>query len=152
MAAGRSGPGPEEGPTERLPREHTLRRSADYLRCYRRGRRLRGALARVHYAPNELAHPRLGITASRKVGKAVVRNRLKRRVRELYRRWPSRGELPPVDLVVHLEPAAAAGSRREFSRELDELLRGVVRGEGSAGRGRGVGGRRRRRGSGGGGA
>ncbi|MFP3941289.1 MAG: ribonuclease P protein component [Acidobacteriota bacterium] len=149
MAAGRAGPEPGEGVGERLPREHTLRRSADYLRCYRRGRRLRGALARVHYAPNQLAHPRLGITASRKVGKAVVRNRLKRRVRELYRRWPERSALPPVDLVVHLEPAAAAGSGRELSRELEELLRRVSRGEGS--RGRGVRRRKRRRGKGDGG-
>ena len=142
MAAGRAGPEPGEGVGERLPREHTLRRSADYLRCYRRGRRLRAGLARVHYAPNELTHPRLGITASRKVGKAVVRNRLKRRVRELYRRWPERRDLPPVDLVVHLEPAAAAGSRRELSRELEELFRRVARGEGSGRRD----GRRRSRG------
>lgn len=140
MAAGGAGPEPDGGVGERLPREHTLRRSADYLRCYRRGRRLRGALARVHYAPNQLTHPRLGITASRKVGKAVVRNRLKRRIRELYRRWPERRDLPPVDLVVHLEPAASGGSRGELSRELEGLLRGVVRGEGSPGRG----GRRRR--------
>lgn len=133
--AGRPGPGAQGGPGERLPREHTLRRSADYLRCYRRGRRLRGALARVHYAPNEVAHPRLGITASRKVGKAVVRNRLKRRIREIYRRWPERSELPAVDLVVHVEPAAAAGSRRELSGELDALLRRVLQGEGSPGHG-----------------
>lgn len=147
--AGRPGPGAHGGPGERLPREHTVRRSADYLRCYRRGRRLRGALARVHYAPNEEAHPRLGITASRKVGKAVVRNRLKRRIREIYRRWPERAELPAVDLVVHVEPAAAAGSRRELSGDLDALLRGVLEGEGSSAHGgRRRGGRRTGRGGG----
>jgi ribonuclease P protein component len=119
--------GPPAGTAERLPREHTLRRSADYLRCYRRGRRLRGSALRLHVAGNELGHPRLGITASRKVGKAVVRNRLKRRVREVYRRWPERGELPAVDLVVHLEPAAAGSSFGELSGELEGLLGRVVR-------------------------
>ena len=109
---------------ERLTREQTLRRSSDYVRCYRRGRRLRGALARLHYARNDLGHPRLGITASRKVGKAVVRNRLKRRVREIFRRWPERQGLPPVDVVVHLLPAAGAADFRSFR---DELLKQLGR-------------------------
>lgn len=119
---------PATGIGERLPREHTLRRSADYLRCYRRGRRVRGDLARLHYAPNELGHPRLGITASRKVGHAVVRNRLKRRVRELYRRWPRRAELPAADLVVHLEPTAREATFGELAAELEGLLARIARG------------------------
>ncbi|HEX6199998.1 MAG TPA: ribonuclease P protein component [Thermoanaerobaculia bacterium] len=127
MAEWQGGLPSRPGTVERLPREHTLRRSADYLRCYRRGRRLRGSALRLHVAGNELGHPRLGVTASRKVGKAVVRNRLKRRVREVYRRWPRRGELPAVDLVVHLEPAAAGSSFGELSGELEGLLGRVAR-------------------------
>jgi ribonuclease P protein component len=118
MAERQAGP----APGERLPREHTLRRSADYLRCYRRGRRLRGSYARLHFAPNEEGHPRLGITASRKVGKAVVRNRLKRRVREVFRRYPGREELPAVDLVVHVEPAAADAAFSALAGELEGML------------------------------
>lgn len=107
---------------EGLSREQRLRRSAEYLRCYRRGRRLRGSLLRLHFAPNPLGHARLGITASRKVGNAVVRNRLKRRIREAFRRWPGRPELPALDVVVHVEPAAAGASFPELAAELADLL------------------------------
>jgi ribonuclease P protein component len=116
---------PQASQGERLRPEERLRRRADYLRCYRTGRRRHGALAILYFAPNELGHPRLGITASRKVGKAVVRQRLKRRVREIYRRWQERPALPPMDLVVHLKPEARGSDFRTFRGELLRLFSGL---------------------------
>jgi ribonuclease P protein component len=89
----------------------------------------------LHYARNSVGGPRLGITASRKVGNAVVRNRLKRRVREIFRRWPGRRNLPAVDVVVHLLPAAAAADFSTLRSELSELL-GRLGGRGNGRRGR----------------
>ena len=103
-----------------------MRRRSDYLRCYREGRRRHGALSILYSAPNELPHPRLGITASRKVGHAVTRVRLKRRIREIYRRWSERSRLPAFDLVVHLKPAAASASFDELRGELYTLLTSVT--------------------------
>ncbi len=45
------------------------------------------------------------MTVSRKVGNAVARNRLRRRIREFARLQPR--DLPPVDLVVHCRRGAA---------------------------------------------
>jgi ribonuclease P protein component len=113
---------PGEIGSQRLPRPETLRKSADFQGCYREGRRRHGALATLYSRPNTLSAPRLGITASRKVGGAVVRNRLKRWVRETYRRGGSRAALPPVDLVVHLKPEAATAPFAAFRSELERLL------------------------------
>jgi len=116
-------PDAERRPTaagERLPAAERLRRRTDYLRCYRTGRRRNGSLAFLYFVPNQLGHPRIGITASRKVGKAVMRHRLKRRIKETYRRWPDRRQLPAMDLVVHLKPEAG---KSDFPGLRTELLR-----------------------------
>ncbi len=65
--------------------------------------------------------PRLGITVSRKVGGAVVRNRVKRRVREIYRRDPDRASLGH-DLIVIARVGAGALTSREISRDLKVAL------------------------------
>jgi ribonuclease P protein component len=91
---------------EGLGPDDRLRRRRDYLRASRAGRRRGGRFATLFYVPNDVGTARLGITASRKVGKSVVRQRLKRRVREIYRRWERRSDLPPLDLVVNLKPPA----------------------------------------------
>jgi ribonuclease P protein component len=113
--------------SERLLRRDRLRERRDYLRCYRNGRRRSQPLLMLYSLPNELGHPRLGITASRKVGPAVVRNRAKRRVRDVFRRYPGRAGLGSVDLVVHLQPAAGAATFGELRTQLCELLAGLPR-------------------------
>ena len=119
-------PSPPRGTGERLPPEERLRKRADYLRCYRTGRRRHGALAILYFVPNQVGHPRLGITASRKVGGAVVRQRLKRRIREIYRRWKDRGNLPALDLVVHLKTEAGGSDFPAMRDDLLRLLEGVL--------------------------
>lgn len=118
---------------EGLPREGRLRRRAEFLRCYREGRRRGGRFATLFYVPNTLARPRLGVTVSRKVGKkAVVRQRLKRRVREIYRRWDQRSQLPALDLVFNLKPDATRADFRELQREMERQMSGLVRPPGRA--------------------
>lgn len=112
---------------ERLRPEDRLRRTQEYRRCYRQGRRRHGKLLSLHHVSNELRRPRFGMTASRRVGGAVVRNRLKRRIREIVRRWPRRQELESRDIVVHLKPEAAEATWAALKEELERLLSGLIR-------------------------
>jgi ribonuclease P protein component len=122
---------PEPRRDERLGGPQRLKRRGDYLRCYRQGGKIHGALASLHFHPNEEHQARLGITASRKVGKAVVRQRVKRRVREIFRRWPERGHLPGLDVVVHLKPPVGGADFKGLKNEVEDLLAVLLRKRGA---------------------
>jgi len=107
-----------------------LRRSVEFQQVIHRGRRVTGAAFVVVCAerrdrPDATAQTRLGITVSRKVGNAVVRNRVKRRIREWFR--AGREPLGPgIDLIV-IGRLAAAGLRFEsFAGELTRLSSAAV--------------------------
>ena len=106
-----------------LPHERLLRRG-DFLQCYRRGRRRHGSLVTLYFlsAEPERGYARFGISVSRKVGGAVVRNRTKRRIRECYRRWSERRRLPAVDLLIHVKPPAAQADFATLQTEVLRLL------------------------------
>ena len=92
-----------------LPRSQRLAQRRDFLRIQQEGQRVTTPHFVLIVAPSSdpLAPPRLGITASRQVGNAVVRARCKRLVREVFRR--DHGWLPPgVDLVVIVRSGAEA--------------------------------------------
>jgi len=68
-------------------------------------------------APNGLDHPRLGLTVGKKVGGSVVRNRVKRRLREAYRL--NRERFPTgYDIVIGAKPSAAQAPYREILADL----------------------------------
>ena len=69
-----------------LRRDERIRRRPEYQRIHRSGVRTHGRYLTFLTLPNDLAVSRLGISASRRLGGAVRRNRAKRLVRELFRR------------------------------------------------------------------
>ncbi|WP_407691031.1 ribonuclease P protein component [Rubrobacter marinus] len=94
----------------------------------------RGRLFSVHALPNGFGEPRLGLSVSKKVGSAVTRNGVRRRLKEIFR--SSRDGLPgDLDLVVSARPAAAEASFQElddeFSRSLSKIQKTRGIGEGA---------------------
>jgi ribonuclease P protein component len=113
---------PATGP---FPREVRIRRSREFREITQVGRRhSSGAFVLLVRPSARCGRSRLGITASRKVGNAVVRNRVKRRVREWFRRG-GQTELPGFDVVVIARTSAAALGGSATFDELSRLAKGV---------------------------
>jgi ribonuclease P protein component len=118
-----------------------LTRRADFLAANSGTRNARAGFVLLT-RPNGGEGIRFGITVTKKIGNAVVRNRMKRRFRELLRAaLPVQG-LPDHD---HVLIGRAGGVERDFHLMADELAKALARAR--EGRGDPAGGRRPRRGS-----
>jgi ribonuclease P protein component len=103
------------------PKAARLRRRREYLTVQRDGRRRHTAHLVVIQRPAPGALSRLGVTASKRIGDAVVRNRLKRVLRAVFR--AHRAVLTPaVDIVIIAKPGA---DRLTYAQATDELLRAL---------------------------
>lgn len=96
MIAAANSPAPM---SESFPKSAHLRKPAEFDRVYASKTFASDDVLVVNAAANDLGISRLGLSVSRKVGPAVVRNRWKRLIREAFRK--SRGEMTAgIDLVV----------------------------------------------------
>lgn len=114
----------EGGASFRFPRRLRLTRPSEFEAVLNANVRVRSGPLFIGALPNERDHPRLGLIVSRRVGNAVVRNRVKRQLREAFRL--SQHDLPAgYDLVVSvrahdpLAPEAYRTHLLETARELD---------------------------------
>lgn len=105
-----------------LPSHLRLRRPQDFETVRREGDRWRGRRLTLNARPNNLPNSRYGFVVSGRVGKAVVRNTVKRRLREAIR-----GRLPALaggyDVVLIAHAPAAQASYQELAAETESLLK-----------------------------
>jgi ribonuclease P protein component len=93
---------------------------------YRTGRRVQSERFVLFGLENATGSHRLGITVSRKVGNAVVRNRIKRLFREVFRK--SSGEIPcHFDIVVNAKPGCTGASYEDLRLEFLAAAKRVFR-------------------------
>jgi len=107
------------GRPEGYPSSARLRRRREFLAVQQDGRRRHTAHFVVIARPSSDG-ARLGITASSRIGNAVVRNRVKRVVREVFRR--RRRRLPSDEIVVIAKPGAEHLSYAQAATELEGVL------------------------------
>lgn len=108
-----------------FPKADRILRRADFVSIYETGLKRHGRFVVAFGRAGSEGRSRLGVTATRKFGKAHDRNRHKRRVREVWRTEKTSAGLDKVhlDVVVNLKSSAADASFADFSHDLVRVLR-----------------------------
>lgn len=111
-----------------LPAQARMRRSTEFTMAVRRGVRSGRRLVTGHlFVQDGLdEQPRIGFVVSRAVGGAVVRNKVRRRLRHLTRGYLD--SLPEGSLlVVRANPPAAVARQADLAADLDLVVRNLLR-------------------------
>lgn len=115
----------------RYRKSERLLKRPDFLRVQGEGQRYRTPRMVILFMPSAVCATRLGLTVSTKVGSAVVRNRVKRRLREIYRQnraqWPE-----SMDIVIIARKAAADAEYSVLDQDISSWLAWLSRRDRSA--------------------
>ena len=99
----------------------TLKRSGQFHRVFSQGKRAASGGLSVFFAANHLGQNRYGLVATTKAGKAVVRNKLRRWMREFIRR-PKQAINPGWDIIIHTGRPGVADDFGRFTASLAEAF------------------------------
>src|SRR5262249_14081241 len=108
-----------------FPKAQHLRRPADFRRVYERRRSASDDWLLVYACENGLPHARLGLSVSRKFGKATERNRLRRLYREAFRL--TRAELPVGLDIILIPRTSEQPTLQDLQHSLPRLVKQVAR-------------------------
>ncbi len=109
----------------------SIKENRDFRRLYSSGKTAANAYLAVYCRRNKTAVNRLGLTVGTRIGKAVVRNRIRRLIRESYRLREERVK-KGYDIVVVARTRAAGAPYKKIDTALGALLKKVGLCEGEA--------------------
>ena len=99
----------------------TVKENYEFRRIYRKGKSAVSPQLVIYCQRNRRGHSRLGVSVSTKLGCAVVRNRVRRRIREIYRLNKAK-MLPGYDLIVVARVRAVETDYQKLDRSYLRLL------------------------------
>lgn len=111
--------------SESLKVHERIRKRKDFIDIYKKGKRYRGKYFNIVYLPNHLDHSRVAVVAGKKIGNAVTRNRIKRRMRALFRKYkPDPDE--SMDLILFPKKESAWVPWTQIQKDYVSALKSIT--------------------------
>ncbi|SFF15673.1 ribonuclease P protein component [Paenibacillus catalpae] len=106
-----------------MQRKLRLRNRADFNRIYRYGKSFANGQFVVYWSRQQVAEPfRLGVSASKKIGNAVVRNRMRRVIKEIVRLNGAK-IVPNTDFILIVRKPAVEMETKQLEKSIMHVLR-----------------------------
>jgi len=107
-------------------KENHLRKKKDFEKVYNEGKQINCKYFICFILKNDLNLPRLGLTVSKKIGKAVIRNRVKRLLREIFR-LNKHLIKEPVDIIINAKKNIIEADFQKLSKSYQYVLNAEMR-------------------------
>jgi ribonuclease P protein component len=112
---------------ETLSPQERIRKKKDFSHLYKKGKRYNGKYLNLVYLANDLIFSRMAVIVSAKAGNAVKRNRVKRRIRALFRRNKDLFK-SPYDIIVIARKEIIAASWPELKEDYFTAINSIFQG------------------------
>lgn len=112
-----------------MDKKYRLRKRRDFGYTYKKGKSLANSCLVLVYRKNGLGLSRVGFSISKKYGNAVARNKIKRRLKEIYRKRIDDIK-PGYDLIFIVRVGARGANFKKLENRMDNLLKraGLIKG------------------------
>lgn len=107
-----------------MDKTRSIKLNKDFRRLYSRGKCAAGGYVVIYRSPNRLGHNRVGFTVGKSAGKAVVRNRIKRLMRESCRALEGRLS-GSSDMIIVARNRAAKKTYAQILRDMEFAFRSL---------------------------
>lgn len=103
-----------------MKKKYRIKKSLDFDNIIKKKRSFANRQFVIYYNKNEYNHCRVGISVSKKLGKAHVRNKLKRYVRECFNK--RKEHLETFDIIIIVRNSAVEMKLDQFDKSIDHVL------------------------------
>ena len=105
----------------KFPRELKLLKTDEFSSVFSFRKRIASSTLVLHYQPNQLGHPRMGLVVSKKIARlSVDRNYMRRVLRELFRK--NKSNFKNIDFIIRPQKNFCAKNYNEIVQEFDMLV------------------------------